>query len=153
MYVVKSVAKYLCLSETFLWNNNIHHEWINNSTFIALINELHEGKRPSWCRAHWSIDSTDTTTDTPRLDKELTSKGNRMAHTRPAAAVWVRTERISYRPAPAPAPLPQTCCAPLPELRRIVTRLDTPALRPRCSPLASAESPAHTHTAAFRPNI
>lgn len=122
---------------------NIHHEWINNSTFIALINELHAGKSPSRCRAHWSIDSIQQlTTGARRLYTLLTCKQNRMVHTRTGAEVCERARSISYRPAPAPASRHRPV-APLPELRRIVTRLDMPAPR-RIDSAPSPRTPRHT---------
>lgn len=107
---------------------NIHHEWINNSTFIAIINESHAGKSRTQCRAHWSIGSIDTSTgERDCLYASRTRTENRMAHTRPAVHVCVCAQRISYRPSPAPAPPHRRPVAPLLELRRIVTRLDMPA--------------------------
>lgn len=70
----------------------------------------------------------------------LTRKQNRMMHTRTFVNVCVRARRISYRPAPASRHRP---VAPLPELRRIVTRLDMPAPR-RIDSAPSPRTPRHT---------
>lgn len=57
-------------------------------------------------------------------------------------SVCVRARRISYRPAPAPASRNRPV-APLPELRRIVTRLDMPAPR-RIDSAPSPRTPRQT---------
>lgn len=91
----------------------------------------------SRCRAHWSIGSVDAHTDAPRTRRTVrTRKQNRMAHTGPRACVraWAK----DFLPSRAP----RRPVALLPELRRIVTRLDMPP-RPRPAPRA------HAHTIAF----
>lgn len=77
-----------------------------------------------------------------RLYTLLTRKQNRMVHTHVNVNVCVHARRISYRPAPAPASLHRPV-APLPELRRIVTRLDMPAPR-RIDSAPSPRTPRHT---------
>ncbi|CAK1551653.1 unnamed protein product [Leptosia nina] len=73
-----------------------------------------------------------------------TRRGNRMAHTCARAAVCARQRRISYRPARCPLVRP---VAALPELRRIVTRLDMPLPAPRAAPAV-----AHAHRYASTSN-
>ncbi|CAB3258161.1 unnamed protein product [Arctia plantaginis] len=96
--------------------------WASSSVVVA------NSKPPLPTHTCSGLSSLDTviTTGAVRVYTLLTRKQNRIVHTSVHRVVCVRARRISYRPAPAAASRHRPV-APLPELRRIVTRLDMPA--------------------------